>query len=117
MEVSARSFTWKGDRRVVCSCRDISDRKKLEQDTLDAKKLAEDNQKRFEEIATHTGEFFWEVDANGKYTYANLAVKTMLGYDPEELIGKKTYLDLVSNEEKKWVALEVKKSCYKKPRL
>lgn len=100
VEVSARSFNWKGERMVVCSCRNISEQKKLEQETIVAKNLAEANQKRFDEIADYTGEFVWEVNAEGLYTYANSAVKTLLGYEPEELVGKLKWTDLLLESEK-----------------
>lgn len=100
VEVSARSFWWKGERMVVCACRDISDRKILEKENVEAKNLAEANQKRFEEIADYTREFVWEVNAKGIYTYANSAVKHILGYDPHEIVGKRKWTDLLEESEK-----------------
>jgi PAS domain S-box-containing protein len=109
VEVSARSFNWKGERMIFCACRDISDRKKLEQETIQAKNLAEVNQKRFDEIADYTGEFVWEVNAEGIYTYANSAVKTLLGYEPEELVGKMNCIELLTESEKSSLTSETEK--------
>ncbi len=95
VEISARSIHWKGERLVVCTCRDITGRKRLEREILQAKNTAEANQRRFEEIAEYTGEFIWEVDNNGVYTYANQAVEKILGYRPDELVGKLSCFDLV----------------------
>ncbi len=45
-------------------------------------------QKRFQDIAVSTGEWIWEVDAEGRYTYSNPVVEEVLGYKPEEIVGK-----------------------------
>ena len=52
----------------------------MERDILEANRLAEANQRRFEEITEYTGEFVWEVDINGVFTYVNRAAERMLGY-------------------------------------
>lgn len=49
---------------------------------------------RFNELAIQSHTILWEVDANGLYTYVNRVVKNLLGYRPEELIGKMHYYDL-----------------------
>ncbi len=41
-----------------------------------------------EQIAAVVGEFLWEVDAEGLYTYAGGAAREITGYEPEELIGR-----------------------------
>ncbi len=48
-------------------------------------------QKRFQDIAISTGEWIWEVDAEGRYTYSNPVVEVILGYKPEEILGKHFY--------------------------
>lgn len=73
---------------------------KLERQTIEAKNLAETNHKRFEEIAAHTGEFIWEGDADGLYTYANSACQSILGYSPVEIVGKMTFADLLHEKER-----------------
>lgn len=49
---------------------------------------------RFRQVAEIAREFIWEVDANGLYTYASPLVERILGYTPEELVGKKHFYDL-----------------------
>ena len=39
-------------------------------------------------------DFFWEVDALGRYTFAGPQINTLLGYTPEEVVGK-TPFDLM----------------------
>ena len=69
---------------VIEHLRDITDRKILEE------KLREEK-KRFEDIAAHVGEWVWEVDREGRYTYSNPVVEKLLGYKPEEVIGRFFY--------------------------
>ena len=89
---------------------DITDRKRMERETLEAKRHAEANQRRFEQIAEHTGEFVWEVDKDGIYTYANLAVEKILGYKPEELAGKIKCFDLLPENQKTKTIEEISKT-------
>ncbi len=60
---------------------DITDRKQAE---TELKKSEE----RFRDIARSSGDWFWEVDQYGRYTFASGKVQKVLGYTPEELIGK-----------------------------
>jgi PAS domain S-box-containing protein len=54
------------------------------------RKKAED---RFKQVAESAGEWIWEVDANGLYTYSSHVVEKTLGYTPEEIVGKKYFYD------------------------
>ena len=47
-----------------------------------------ESEARFRHVAEMTGEWLWEQDAGGRYTYSNAGVKIILGYAPEEIIGK-----------------------------
>ncbi|MGA2786367.1 MAG: PAS domain S-box protein [Verrucomicrobiota bacterium] len=49
---------------------------------------------RFRQVAETAGEFIWEVNAEGFYTYVSPTVEKILGYTPEELVGKKHFYDL-----------------------
>jgi PAS domain S-box-containing protein len=49
---------------------------------------------RFRQVAETAGEFIWEVNADGLYTYVSPTVEKILGYTPEELVGKKHFFDL-----------------------
>lgn len=54
---------------------------------------------RFEQIAEQAHEMIWEVNAEGIYTYVSNACWTILGYLPEEIIGKMHYSDLRSKDD------------------
>src|SRR4030042_6146675 len=57
----------------------------------EVEKALQHSEERFWQVAESSGEFIWEVDINGLYTYANPVVEEILGYKPDELIGKKHF--------------------------
>ncbi|MDI6809125.1 MAG: PAS domain S-box protein [Candidatus Eisenbacteria bacterium] len=77
---------------VLATARDITERKRSEE----ALKASE---KRFRDIADNAQEWIWEVDAEGKYTYASQVVEKILGYTPEEILQKHFY-DLFHPEDR-----------------
>jgi len=77
-----------GFRGIV---RDITERKQMEE-------ALRKSEERFRQVAENAGEWIWEVDANGLYTYSNLMVEKILGYKPEELEGKKYFYDFLDPE-------------------
>lgn len=46
---------------------------------------------RFRSLVESINDWFWEVDTNGVYTYVGPQIKTLLGYDPEEALGKSAF--------------------------
>jgi diguanylate cyclase (GGDEF)-like protein/PAS domain S-box-containing protein len=62
---------------------------------ITARKAAEEalkrSEQRFRDIAAHAGEWIWEMDAAGRYTYTSPVVKGILGYGPEEVLGRHFY--------------------------
>ncbi|BCK87600.1 hypothetical protein MIZ01_1391 [Sideroxyarcus emersonii] len=56
------------------------------------------NEKKFRELVESLSDWVWEVDEQGRYTYCSPRVKDMLGYDPEELLGKSPF-DLMPSAE------------------
>jgi PAS domain S-box-containing protein len=70
---------------------DITARKKAEE-------ALHENKERFRSLVEATSDLIWEVDQNGVHTYVSPKVKDLLGYEPEEVIGK-TYFDLMPPDE------------------
>ncbi|MCB4756604.1 MAG: CHASE domain-containing protein [Elusimicrobia bacterium] len=70
---------------------EIAERKKMEESL----RRSED---RFRQVATQSGDWIWEVDAEGRYTYSSPVVVNILGYQPEEIIGKHFYDFFLPNE-------------------
>ncbi len=75
---------------------DITERKRSE-------KALTDSEEKFRSLVETTSDFVWEVDRNGVYTYANQKVREILGYGPEEMMGK-TPFDFMLPEEAKRVS-------------
>ncbi len=64
--------------------------------------LGESNE-RFRNLLETTSDWIWESDQNGAYTYSSSRVSNMLGFDPEETIGK-TLMDIASPRSKAQLA-------------
>ena len=57
-----------------------------------------ESEERFRSLVETTSDWIWEVDALGKYTYVSPKIKDLLGYAPEEVLGK-TPFDFMPPEE------------------
>jgi diguanylate cyclase (GGDEF)-like protein/PAS domain S-box-containing protein len=70
-----------------------------EADDREVRRLAlrrlEASEERFRSISEATKEWIWEMDSQGVYTFSSPAVETMIGYKPQEVLGRNC-LDLVS---------------------
>ena len=64
--------------------RDISERKRAEEDL-------KTSEKRFRDIADNAQEWIWEVDTEGRYTYSSQMIERILGYTPEEILQRHFY--------------------------
>lgn len=58
------------------------------------------SEERFRQVAENAKERIWEVNAEGLYTYSSPVVETVLGYKPEEIVGKKHFYDLFHPEDR-----------------
>jgi PAS domain S-box-containing protein len=76
---------------------------------ITARKAAEvalrESEQRFQDIVRATGDWVWEVDAAGRYTYTSDSVQDLLGYSPAEVIGK-TPFDFMPPQEAERVGAE-----------
>ena len=89
--------------RLLSISRDITDGKRAEQ-------ALRESEERFQQVAENAEEWIWEVDVQGLYTYSSPIVEKVLGYEPEEVVGKKHFYDLFHPEEREQIkkaALEV----------
>jgi PAS domain S-box-containing protein len=76
--------------------KDVSERKRAEE-TLRR------SEQRFRNLVETTSDWVWEVDENCVYTYASPRIYDLLGYRPEEVLGK-TPFDLMPPAENERVA-------------
>jgi len=68
-------------RRAVHEARERGARRAAEQ----AQRISEE---RFRSIAEATQDWIWEIDAGGSYGYCSAAAEAILGWRPDELIGR-----------------------------
>jgi PAS domain S-box-containing protein len=57
----------------------------------EAEEALRESEERFRDIAENAVEWIWEVDTDGKYTYASPVVEEVLGYEPDEVLEKHFY--------------------------
>ncbi|MBI5818463.1 MAG: PAS domain S-box protein, partial [Verrucomicrobia bacterium] len=69
---------------ILCIGNDMTERKRIEE-------ALATSERRFRDIANHAQEWIWEVDAEGKYTYASQVIEKVLGYTSEEVLQKHFY--------------------------
>lgn len=75
----------------------------------EARKALHISEQRFKEVSELVGDFIWELNAEGTFTYSNKLIKNILGFAPEDLLGKKKFYDLYPpelREEFKTITLE-----------
>ncbi|MCP4706067.1 MAG: PAS domain S-box protein, partial [candidate division Zixibacteria bacterium] len=78
-------------KSIIGVGRDITNRKKTEEEL-------HKSEEKFRGLVETSGDWIWEVDTKGVYTYASPQVEVIMGYRPEEIIGK-TAFDLMPEGE------------------
>jgi PAS domain S-box-containing protein len=87
----SKTILYEGKTANFSTLTDITER-------INAEEALRENEEKFRTMAERTSDWIWEVDTNGIYTYASPKSKDILGYEPEEVIGK-TPFDLMPPEE------------------
>ncbi|MCX5844790.1 MAG: diguanylate cyclase [Deltaproteobacteria bacterium] len=80
MEMVA-SITYEGKQAVLGNTMDITEK-------IQAESALRESEKRISDISNNMADWIWEIDKNGVYSYSSEKVLTVLGYTPEEIIGK-----------------------------
>ncbi|MCX7149459.1 MAG: PAS domain S-box protein, partial [Rhodocyclales bacterium] len=90
IEFSLSAMRIDGKWQATGIVRDITERRQAEE-------ALRTNERRFRDIVEVSADWIWEVDVEGRYTYVSDSIKNMLGYAPEEIIGR-TPFDLMPPE-------------------
>mgnify|MGYP001028433339 CR=1 FL=1 len=105
VEISAKSMSWKGDRHILCSCRDITTK-------ILTSKLIKESEEKYRSITRQLTEMLFLHDEEGQLLEVNKTAATESGYSEEELkrmnvfdihipkenlVGKETLIDLWKN--------------------
>ncbi|HDQ73407.1 MAG TPA: PAS domain S-box protein [Chloroflexi bacterium] len=81
LELTITPATWQNERVIFGVGKDVTQRKRAEQ-------ALRKSEQRFRDVARTTGDWIWEMDPKGVYTYVSPVVEQALGYTPEEMIGR-----------------------------
>jgi PAS domain S-box-containing protein len=98
--VSTTLVLYKDCRMFLSTYHDITKRKRAEEDL-------QENKERYRSLIETINDWVWEVDQNGVYIYVSPKVKDLLGYEPEEVIGK-TPFEFMPPKEAKHIATKFK---------
>jgi diguanylate cyclase (GGDEF)-like protein/PAS domain S-box-containing protein len=80
--VSTETIDLAGEERLLTSVMDITDLKRVE-------RQLQASERRFRDFAEAAGEYVWETDVDGRYTYVSRRVEQVLGYPREEMYGRR----------------------------
>jgi PAS domain S-box-containing protein len=83
-------------KSILGVSRDITERKRVEE-------ALGESEGRFRSLVETTSDWVWEVDRDGVYTYVSPKITELLGYEPEEIIGK-TPFDLMPLDDAKHIS-------------
>lgn len=93
VEIVATRICINGERMLYASARDITDRKQMD-------RALRESEERCLQLVELGGAWIWEVDPTGRFRYSSPIVKKILGYEPEEIVGRMHYYDLFSPDKR-----------------
>ncbi len=102
--------------RVAGVVYDITGHKLADSAVRDANSKAKTAYETLNAIILTISDWVWEVDGQGCYTYCSPQVEAVLGYTPEEIIGK-TPFDFMPPDEVKKVSAAFVDTCSKRERI
>jgi PAS domain S-box-containing protein len=74
------------------------DNARLYEEARRAKKSFKESQDRLQNLIDTTSDWVWEMDDRGVYTYVSPQIRGILGYEPDEVLGK-TFFDFMPRDE------------------
>jgi PAS domain S-box-containing protein/putative nucleotidyltransferase with HDIG domain len=91
VELNGVLQSWGGRPADLCFVRDITQRKMAE-------RALYQSEERFRNLVENTSDWVWEVDTAGIYTYVGPRVRNILGYEPDEVLGKTPFHFMTAQE-------------------
>ncbi len=79
---------------VLGIIRNFQEKKKMEKSLVES-------QDRFQDLIETTGEFIWEMDSQGRYTYCSPQMEKIWGLKPEDMFGKSPFDVMPPNDREK----------------
>ncbi len=100
VELSVALIEYRGRPAVLLVARNITERRRAEDAVAESRM-------RYRGLVEKINDWVWEIDADGVYTYVSPRARELLGYAPEEIVGK-TPFDLMPPAEARrvWNAFE-----------
>jgi PAS domain S-box-containing protein len=89
------------DMKELCRMEADALQRKLDKkvrELREEREMLSKSEARYRALTEYTSDWLWEVDRNGVYTYVSPKIRDILGYEPEEVIGK-TPFDLMPADE------------------
>ena len=70
---------------------DVTEHKEADEALLRSEASLREAQEKFRNLVETVSDWVWEIDRNGAYTYVSPRVRDLLGYEPEEVLGKSPF--------------------------
>ena len=90
------------EEKVVARTADLENANKILREEIIERVRVEnalrESEEKFRNLVEATTDWIWETDAKGVYTYASPQIKDLIGFEPEEIVGKRAY-DLMPPDE------------------
>jgi len=89
--ISARDIPLPDKSLVISMVWDVTERRQIQESLRQS-------EEKFRALVESTNDWIWETDRQGRYTYVSPRVEVLLGYQPDEILGKSPF-DLMPPEE------------------
>ena len=106
IEINSGMITYREKPAVLSFVRDITDRKRSE-------KALRGSEKKYRHLIESINDWVWSCDTDGIHKFSNTAVKSLLGYEPQDIIGKSSF-ELIHPEDQDRVQNMFKEAVYRK---